>query len=474
LVLLQSTSMIMDQWHKRFRTILDEHQLVLPGEGVLVALSGGADSVALLHLFYAIAPRLGLRLVAAHMDHALRPESGEDAAFVNGLCQSLGVPAVCERREVAAWAAERGVGLEVAGRELRYAFLERVAAAHGCVRIALGHHREDQAETVLHRLVRGTGPAGLAAMPERRGPFVRPLLEFSRSELRDYLASRGLTYREDASNLDPAFTRNRLRHQVLPVLRSFNPRVDESLARLAATFAVEEDFWRERLASLRQRVATAEGDWSVPAWAQLHPAERRRLLLVLLQSQSPAQIEMVHVQAAERLLAGPLLQGRLELPGVRLVRRFDRFSVATADEEVPGVWCLEVPGPGRYPLPGGAELVVGVGSRGAATSPWRAEFPLEAVRYPLRLRTFCPGDRIGLEDGRGHKKLKKEFSERRLAHEVRAQLPLLVMGGEVLWVPGVRRTGKYPLSGAVGKVLVATLEKPESIESLLEMRGCLC
>jgi len=459
---------------RRFLRHLAAEPLAECGQGVLVAVSGGADSVALLHLLHHAAGPHGFRLFAAHFDHALRPDSATDADFVAELCASRGIPLRRERCDVASWADARGAGVEEAARHLRYAFLERCADELGCRTIALGHHRQDQAETVLHRMVRGSGLAGLAAMRSRRGCLARPLLSFDQVELRDYLADRRIAYREDPSNADVAYTRNRLRHVALPQLRLLNPRVDEALEQLAEIAAVEEDFWRGHLEVLRNRLGGAGGDLSVRALAALHAAERRRLLLALLQEQGRRQIESRHVLAVERLVLSPRPQGHLDLPGVSVDRRYDRLTLGSSSRETCEAWSLTVEGPGRYVLPSGGEVVVGTATVGTGESRWRVEFPLYGLDYPLQIRPFRPGDRIGLGGARGHKKVKKVFAEARLDREARGCLPLLARGDEILWVPGLRRSGDHLAGKGPGGVLSVELEKPESIESLLVKSGCLC
>ncbi|HKK00663.1 MAG TPA: tRNA lysidine(34) synthetase TilS, partial [Desulfuromonadales bacterium] len=228
--------------HDAFCQILRKQCLLAPHERVLVAVSGGVDSVVLLHLFASCAARFPLTVFAAHLDHGLRPESGTDADFVRALCERLEIPLVIERVE-AAETLRAGDGLEAVARDLRRDFLRRTAARLGCGAIALGHHRDDQAETVLMRLLRGSGPTGLAAMRPRRDLFVRPLLAWPRSRLRSYLEEHDLPHVEDSSNADPLYTRNRLRHEVLPLLRTFNPALDDHLAQLAGQFCVEEAYW---------------------------------------------------------------------------------------------------------------------------------------------------------------------------------------------------------------------------------------
>lgn len=226
------------------RKTVRTRQLLAPGQRVVVAVSGGADSVALLLALKEAAGRLRLRLDAAHFDHGLRgAASAADAAFVAALCRRLGVPLHLGR----AAPPLAGPGLEAQARRARYAFLASVADRLGADRIATAHTADDQAETVLMRLLRGSGGDGLQAIRFRRGRVVRPLLECRRADVLDFLAAAGEPFRDDASNADPRFLRNRVRHEVLPVLAALNPRVRAALAR-TATVAQEERRLLERAA----------------------------------------------------------------------------------------------------------------------------------------------------------------------------------------------------------------------------------
>lgn len=201
---------------KRLEKTIHDERLINPGTRVLCAVSGGADSVALLLLLNQLSARIPFNLHVAHLNHCLRPESGADAAFVATLCASLRVPLSSESVDVKALSAQRREGLEAAGRFARRRFFERVTQEQKCDAIALAHHADDQAETVLFRLARGSGLTGLAAMRSQSGIYIRPLLGFRKIELIEWLIENRIDWREDVSNLDPAFSRNLIRHQVLP------------------------------------------------------------------------------------------------------------------------------------------------------------------------------------------------------------------------------------------------------------------
>lgn len=419
--------------------------LIRPQERILVALSGGSDSVALLHLFRSAAPSLHLFLVAAHLDHGIRSQSQDDADFVRSLCAQLQIPLVCERVDVPALAAQEKVGLEEAGRLARHSFLHREAARLGCTTIALGHHRGDQAETLLHHLGRGCGLHGLAAMRRRRGLFLRPLLGFSKAELLAYLVEIGAEFVTDASNDELDFTRNRIRHQLLPLFSTLNPRIEITLAALADVAAQEDDYWQleiARLDNLLVRRDDAGIQVNIPALRALHPAQRFRLLHQLLTPFARAgkkEVGLRHVEALDLFLSALAPQGELHLPGVRAIRRYARLTLRSLPLPAAVPWSLKISGPGLYPLPCGDMLRVEVGVPFSAVTGDAREFVANDLSFPLTVRTVQPGDRMRLMGMSGRKRLKELMLEQKIPLERRRTLCVLE-NDEILWFVGIRRS----------------------------------
>jgi tRNA(Ile)-lysidine synthase len=289
------------------------------GGSLVVGLSGGADSVALADALARVAPGRALRVVAAHLDHGLRPDSSEDARFCAELACRLGIAFRTDRAVVRA--GRRGV--EDAAREARYAFLRRIAREEQALAVAVAHTRDDQAETLLLRLLRGSGSRGLAGMRPRVGDVIRPLLGVSRAQVLDYLAARGLAWREDPSNADPAFLRNRVRHELLPYLESrVNPGVRATLARTAALLADDADALGGEARRLLGSAARPDRDGLLLNREALGRAPRAVARLALRQALSetggPGGVAAVHL---ERLLALAARRDgttrRLDLPGRR-------------------------------------------------------------------------------------------------------------------------------------------------------------
>jgi len=396
------------------------------GECVVVGLSGGADSVALLHVLAGLARHRGFAVVAAHLDHGLRPESAADAAFCRDLCLTLGVPFRTRRADVGARRRAEGGGLEEAARRERQAFLRAVEEEQGASWIALAHTRDDQAETVLLRLLRGAGSLGLSAMRPRAGDLLRPMLGLSRRDVLDHLAERSLSWREDASNADLAIARNRVRHELIPYLeRHFNPAVRESLARSAALLGEDADV-----------LAAVSGDaMTVTALRTAPRAVARLTVRRALQAAGGLRgVGLKHVDAIVDLAATEAPSGRrVALPGGReAVFHFDEIRIG---RRLPPAspFALSLTVPGTVALPDGRRLVAR-----AARGPAAADV-VAVPDGPLEVRTRRPGDRVRAS-GRDVS-LKRFLMDLRVPAGERGSLPLLAAGHRVLWVPGQRLDG---------------------------------
>jgi tRNA(Ile)-lysidine synthase len=413
------------------------------GEVLVVALSGGADSVALTDALAGLRARRGFRLLAAHLDHGLRPDSPEDAAFCIDLAGRLDVPIRVGQADVRGRArAEKG-GIEEAARRERYAFLRSIRREEGARVIALAHTRDDQAETLLLRLLRGAGTTGLSAMRARRGDLVRPLLGVSREEVLRHLAERGLAWREDPSNADPAFLRNRVRHELLPYLESrFNPKIRETLARTAAVLADEDRLVAARADKLAAAALRPDRDGIVLSRTLLNAAPRalaRRVVRRALEGAGGLRgVSAGHVERLLTLLASKAPSGRrLPLPGGRVALfRFDEVRVGPrTSPPTPFAYPLDVPG--RVDLPDGRALEA---ETDAAVSNEETARVAAPAGEPLLVRTRQPGDRV-FRRGR-EVSLKRFLMEQRVPADERGRLPLVAAGSRVLWVGGQPAEGR--------------------------------
>lgn len=412
---------------------------------VLVALSAGPDSTALLAAMAALRDVGELAgLSALHVDHGLRPGVEVDAACAAAACARLGVPL-----ELSAVRVGPG-NVQAEARRARYAALRAAASRGGATRIATGHTRTDQAETVLLRLLRGSGARGLGAIPPRRGRVIRPLIDRSRAEGLAYLAELGMPWREDPTNASPRYARNRVRLELLPALRALAPSAERAIAR-AADLVRDDD----RALAARARRRAGEGTAIAVAALLGEPAAvRRRVVRRLWRNAtgSARGLEAGHVEAVLALLERGR-PGAAPLPGGRVARcRYGRLEIAAPPRAVPSIAPVSVPAPGRYPVP---EL--GVVADVQARRP-------EAIPWPLALRTRRPGDRLRLEGAAGRTPFKEWLIDRKVPREDRDGLLLLAAPDRsILAVPGLGLVARgFGPSGAGLEVAISDGRFPDS------------
>ena len=429
------------------------------GEHLLVAVSGGPDSTALLAALAELASGRGLGLTAAHVDHGLRgAEGAAEADAVAALATRLGVPFV--RRAVTVPA---GPDLEARARRARYQALARVAQEVGARRIVTGHTQDDQVETVLLRLVRGAGRRGLGAMRPVRGRLWRPLLAATRADVRRFLAERGLGFAVDRTNADLRHARNRVRRLLVPLLRAeFNPRLGPALAALAERLRDEDDFLAAAAAG-RARELVA-GEHLRTAVAKEPPALARRIVRSWLERGARRGVGAMHVARVLALSAGRA-RGAVAIPGpARVVREGEVLVRRPGRAATPSSFAFEI-GPGRtvvHPAGGWRVAFSAARARGAgearAAGVAHALFDADALPGGLVLRSPAPGDRVRLLAG-GTRKLQDVLVDAKVPRETRALLPVLAAGAEILWVPGLARGAGAPVGPATTRVVEAVFER---------------
>jgi tRNA(Ile)-lysidine synthase len=437
----------------RVRAFVREHRLLARGEGVVVAVSGGADSLCLLYVLAALRADFDLLIHVAHLDHRLRPESALDAAFVVAEAARLNLTCTIGRRDVPALVRERRLSVESAARLARYAFLREVAAAQSAAAIATGHTRDDQAETVLFHLIRGSGLSGLAGMRPRSGDIIRPLLALGRHETEAYCAARELVPRRDPSNLAPDYTRNRLRHQALPLLDTIQPAAAANIA-AAARRLLSDLQYIERCAATALAAALDSED---PGCMRLDAARWReadaalwphmlRLALVRLLGSAEGFGER-HYRAIGAALAsdGPAM--RLDLPrGLTFGREAGSAILTTATIQASAPL-----GERTLPVPGSVVTPYGTLTAELATAPstWREVPPTTAYLDPLAagsplcVRAWWPGDRMQPLGSGGTRKVQDILVDRKVPRPQRHRLALVEGRRGLAWIAGVCTAEPY-------------------------------
>jgi tRNA(Ile)-lysidine synthase len=422
------------------------------GERVLVAISGGPDSTATLAALAALSNELDISLRAAHLNHGLRgAEAVRDQQCAEMLAAQLQVPCTVE---LVASPLSRS-NLEAGARAQRYAFLHRVAAQHACTRVATGHTLDDQAETVLMRLLRGAGPDGLSGIRAVRDDlFIRPLIDCQRIEVLAFIEECGLPYCHDSSNADRRFLRNRVRHEVLPLLAMLNPAVKQTLA-TSAGIAADESAVLD--AHVRRLLGGGVPDGCLTTQTLLDAPSglRGRIVRRWVETQRGDLLRITsrHVRAIVGMAQSPRPNARTRLPGGQeVVREYDRLRWQRECSEP--VEAAQVLAPGAaVSLPSGwrisAELVgIDSGTWQRPLDLWTSAFDAQGVAAPLVVRTARPGDRLRPLGGGGHRKLQDIFVDRKWPLAARRLCPVVECAGEILWVPGLARSGAALITGA--------------------------
>jgi tRNA(Ile)-lysidine synthase len=440
---------------------IHRHALLRDGDRVLVAVSGGSDSVALLRILREL--EAGGRFAIAgvvHVNHGLRASAADDEAFCRALAGSHGVLFRAERDDVRARAAQLGTSIEDAGRQLRYEVFARVADELEATAIATGHTRDDQAETFLLRLLRGAGPRGLAGIhpkvrvaaeaAEARKWVIRPLLDVTRDQLRSYLQSIAQTYCEDETNLDVTIPRNRIRHELLPFLESrFSPEIGAILAREAAIARQDEDrLSGEAIDLARLIVLRTEAEESVqidvPALTDLHPALASRVARLALEAFAPGRfVGQEHIERLLELAASPHDRCSVSLPGQHVERRGARLVLSREPfTAFANSFCVSLSIPGEVLLrEHGWAVAASVGSDptvGNSDGDTNLSVRVRGLTPPLTVRSRKPGDRYKpLGMGGRSKKVQDLLVDRKIARDERDSVPLVVDGSErIVWIVG--------------------------------------
>ena len=427
-------------------------------ELVLVGVSGGVDSLALLYCMYTLQRQLNYSLHVAHLNHGIRPDSAADAEFVRKHADQLNLPISVERIDVPQLVKHNKLSAETAARNARYNFYESVSEQIGATKIALGHHRGDQAETVLMHLLRGAGSVGLKGMlPVRDGKFIRPFLNFSRGEIQAYVTGLGLQPRTDSTNLESNCLRNRIRLELIPLLEQlYNPNLQNTLNQTAKLLRVESDYLegaaREAFEACREKSDTADVVvLNRHTFLRNHLAVRHRILRCAIGEIFGGMRSFYFNHFAEmlKLIAGETPNASLNLPdNLRLQRAYNRliFHKLVA---VPNEFEYEVVVPGTTNLPMlNARLIATIeASQPPKIRDGKFHAVFDGLKFPLKLRNRRDGDRFQPFGMRGSKKVKDFLIDSKVPRHERDSVPILVSGEDIVWVVGHRTSERFKVGG---------------------------
>jgi tRNA(Ile)-lysidine synthase len=429
---------------EKVRDYIRARGIIAPGTRVLAAVSGGSDSMALMTILSELSAEMRIELAAAHFDHGIRPEAGRERALVQRASGKLGIPLFLGSGSVPAEARRIKKGLEETARVLRYRFLEETARAWNAGSVALGHNRDDQVETILHHIVRGSGWRGLRGIPPRRGLFVRPLLACSRAELKAHVRSRHVPYALDRSNLDNRFLRNRIRNRLIPYLeRGYNPAAAEALLRLGENLAEGWETLEKPLFKLIPRAGSREEvPLALAKIAKLTDFQLYLLIDLVLRERFDVlqDVERTHFDAAKRLIRTGGSGKAVHFPH-GIVARLEHGNLVVSRSGVPPTAPGEViiAGPGTYPLPWWhlSAAVESVNARRVDPKGNAGEACFAEIVFPVRVRGKRPGDRFVPFGMKGRKKLSDLFIDRKVPLSRRGDIPVFEDARGIFWVPGV-------------------------------------
>ncbi|MDQ0216181.1 tRNA(Ile)-lysidine synthase [Oikeobacillus pervagus] len=442
----------MLDYERKVKEFIERHQIIKQGDRIVVGVSGGPDSLSLLHYLAKRQERYQIRVYAAHLDHMFRgQQSYEELQFVRNFCEDLHIPYVCDRIDVSSYMEESGTGLQEGARKVRYQFLKEVMNHFSANKLALGHHGDDQVETILMRLTRGSSGKGRSGIPYRRnfhqGEIIRPLLSLTKEMIEEYCAHFNLDPRRDPSNSKGDYTRNRFRLKVLPFLKGENGKVHEHFQRFSEEILEDEMFLQE-LTRQKMNNVWEKNEESIQLQVEAFqamplPLQRRGIQLILnyLYKGNPLYTS-IHIQQILKFIMSDHPSGHLDLPdGLKVVKSYQtcQFTFETHESQR-YEYTLHLGE--QVTLPNGDLFSLQISTNFVDTH--HAEIFLideKKVDLPLIIRTRKQGDRIQLKGSSHSKKIKKLFIDLKIPLNLRNEWPIITDNkGKVLWVPNIKKS----------------------------------
>ncbi|MGH7890154.1 MAG: tRNA lysidine(34) synthetase TilS, partial [Thermodesulfobacteriota bacterium] len=422
----------------QIRKTIKKYNMVSPSETVVIGVSGGADSLGLLYILNEL-EEYDLKLIVSHLNHGIRgKEAKKDAEFVEQAAEKLNLPFELQEADAPGLKKRSGLSLEEAGRELRYKFFKEVLHKYGAQKVATGHTLNDQAETMLMRLVKGSGPLGLSGIPPvSEGHIIRPLIEMPKSEIEDYLKSKGISWIEDSTNKSKLILRNRIRHELIPELEKYNPKIKETLSRTANIFRVEVDFIESRAQNWIDYVFKPRDEGELlgilSRYKTIPEALRLAALRIVIKKTKGnlRKISFNHISSIDELLFSENTSGEISLPDDLVVAKgYDLFFVGTKSQ-LKRQFSHKIPGTGKWNFPH-LEIEIDITepeSFGEDKSV--AFFEAGSVEFPIEIRNFHPGDRFMPLGMKRFKKVKSFLIDEKMPRYIRNRIPLFLSKGEI-------------------------------------------
>ncbi|MCM3588552.1 tRNA lysidine(34) synthetase TilS [Mesobacillus maritimus] len=452
---------------KKVQYFLKKHECNLTNKSVAVGVSGGPDSLALLHLLWKYKQKFQMNIMAIHVDHMFRgEESYQDAMFVHEFCQERGIAFEMTRANVPQYMKKTGKGSQLAARELRYEFYAEVMKKHSIRYLALGHHADDQIETILMRLTRGSSGKARAGIPFKRpfanGEIIRPFLCLTKKEIEDYCQSYKLQPRIDPSNAKEIYSRNRFRKNVLPFLKSENPHVHEHFQRFSEELESDEQYLTELTLDKMNKVmekTNGKVTLNIAGFLEMPmPLQRRGIKLILnyLYEEQPSSLSAIHIESIFSMIQNPHPSGSLDFPnGLKVVRSYGNCTFhSNLIESEP--YHFELISPGVIQLPGGGSITARYDSPGLSEDKTYDSFLINVgeTGWPIIIRSRKAGDRMSLKGMAGTKKIKDIFIDEKVPKSDRDRWPVLTdRNGTILWLPGLKKSSHSIESAKTGELM---------------------
>lgn len=462
----------MDILAETKKTIL-KFSMLREGDRVLVGLSGGPDSVCLLDLLGRLREEYRLSLYSIYIDHGFRPgETPAEAGLARGISEKYGAEFYLEKVDAPGFAAREGMNRQEAARLLRYglydAYVQKLSA-----KVALGHTADDQVETFIMRLLRGSGPKGLSAIPAVRGKVIRPLIEVRKKEILEYLSESGIGYATDSSNLKQDYFRNRVRQTLIPALRALSPGFEEAVLRTAEILSDEERYFESLVLKALMRMISRKNEEEIELF--LVPLEnleqvilRRTLRKAVELTRGLRGFEFGHIEDTIRLVKTGRPGDRLYLPrGIRVIKKYSTLLITS---RAPAVLTTEyeLPCPGEARLSETGDVITSAILEATEPAPEaipgkrkEALLALEKLHCPLKIRAWRPGDFFcpeGFVPSGKRKKLQDFFVDEKVPRDERGRVPLVLSGSDIAWVAGMRADERFSARGSAGKKLLLKLK----------------
>jgi len=446
---------------------IKKYSMLSEKEKILVGFSGGPDSVCLLYILNNLKDKFMLDLHAVYIDHTMRPEeTPEEIEFCELLCKRLNVAFLTKSIDVKAYAKEQGLNRQEAARKLRYRIFEETAYEINAHKIALGHIADDQAETVLIRLFRGSGPTGLSGIPPVRGNIIRPLIEIERKEIERFLNERKSDFIVDSSNLKEDYLRNKIRLSLMPMLREFNPNIIETLSRTAAIFREEERYFEIIVAKTLMKLISRKTDTRIELFLTpfeiMHKVIMRRVLRKAIdETRSLRGISFIHIEDIIELIKNGNPGDRLYLPKeIRIIKEYSTLIITSEPSVKLNTYTLTIPGETILKEAGILMKASTVESqesevRSQNSGLWStlAIFDADRLILPLVVRPRKNGDFFYPFGFGKRKKLQDFFVDEKVPRDKRDRIPLIISGEDIVWVVGYRGDERFKVTGGTKKIL---------------------